>query len=83
MKAKNEVNDVVLRLFVRRSIILDHKFATMKTKTCATCQKEDDVMHRVQIQKGKTWIFVCKECCEVHQKKPNYRYGGTWKGYRH
>lgn len=55
----------------------------MKTKTCATCKKEDDVMYRVQIQKGKTWIFVCKDCCEEHQKKPNYRYGGTWKGYRH
>ncbi|MEM8526639.1 MAG: hypothetical protein AAGG68_18495 [Bacteroidota bacterium] len=55
----------------------------MKTKICATCKKEDDVMYRVQIHKGKTWIFVCKSCCEEHQKMPTYRYGGTWKGYRH
>jgi protein-arginine kinase activator protein McsA len=52
----------------------------MKTKTCATCQKEDSVMFRVQIRKGKEWIFVCKDCCEEHRKLPNYRYGGTWKG---
>ncbi len=55
----------------------------MKTKTCATCQEEHTVLYRVQIRKGKEWIFVCKGCCEEHQKKPHYRYGGTWKGARH
>ena len=33
--------------------------------------------------KGKVWIFVCETCCKIHQKKEFYRYGGTWKGYRH
>jgi transcription elongation factor Elf1 len=55
----------------------------MKTKTCATCGEEESTMYRVQIKKGKDWIFVCKPCCEEHQSKPEYRYGGTWKGSRH
>ncbi|MEN0051312.1 MAG: hypothetical protein AAF806_29880 [Bacteroidota bacterium] len=55
----------------------------MKTKICATCNEEHETLYRVQIRKGKTWIFVCKDCCEEHQQKPEYRYGGTWKGYRH
>ncbi|MFK7932488.1 MAG: hypothetical protein AB8G22_03205 [Saprospiraceae bacterium] len=55
----------------------------MKTKICATCQTEHDTMFRVQIQKGKKWIFVCESCCKKHQKGAFYRYGGTWKGYRH
>ncbi|WP_169316446.1 hypothetical protein [Nonlabens dokdonensis] len=55
----------------------------MKTKICATCNKEDTVMYRVQITAGKKWIFCCKSCTEKHQSLPNYKYGGTWKGKRH
>lgn len=55
----------------------------MKTKTCALCKMDGIVMYRIQIIKGKTWIFVCKTCCEESQKLADYRYGGTWKGERH
>lgn len=40
-------------------------------------------MYRVQITKGKDWIFCCKFCTEQHQSLPFYKYGGTWKGTRH
>ena len=56
---------------------------TMKTKTCPSCKQDKDVMFRIQRQKGKEWLFVCKECLPSFQKLPHYRYGGTWKGYRH
>jgi len=52
----------------------------MKTKFCALCQKEDRVLYRVQVKKGKVWIFVCTDCCNKVKTEPNYRYGGTWKG---
>ena len=55
----------------------------MKTKICALCKKEDHVMFRIQIKKGKIWIFVCEMCCKKSQSLPEYRYGGTWKGERH
>ncbi len=55
----------------------------MKTKSCAECKQEFDTMYRVQKTKGKQWIFVCTECCQRLQQGPFYRYGGTWKGYRH
>jgi hypothetical protein len=55
----------------------------MKTKICAICKKEDDVMYRIKITKGKLWIFVCEACCKTSQKLVDYAYGGTWKGYRH
>ncbi|MEM6321566.1 MAG: hypothetical protein AAF960_28160 [Bacteroidota bacterium] len=55
----------------------------MKIKTCVTCKTDHAVMFRVQIQKGKKWIFVCETCCKKHQKGAFYRYGGTWKGNRH
>jgi hypothetical protein len=55
----------------------------MKTKICALCKKEDDVMYRIKITKGKLWIFVCEACCKTSQKLVDYVYGGTWKGYRH
>ncbi|MEM1214362.1 MAG: hypothetical protein AAGJ82_01660 [Bacteroidota bacterium] len=55
----------------------------MKTKVCATCKEEHTVLFRIQIRKGKVWLFVCKSCCEQHQKGAFYRYGGTWKGARH
>ena len=55
----------------------------MKTKTCTTCKQDFTVMYRVQIRKGKEWIFVCTDCCKKHQSLPEYRYGGTWKGSRH
>ena len=56
---------------------------TMKTKNCPHCKQDADVMYRIQYQKGKTWIFVCADCLPHYQKMPQYRYGGTWKGYRH
>lgn len=55
----------------------------MKTKTCATCGEAHTTCYRVQTQKGKVWIFVCKACCEAHRKGDYYRYGGTWQSYRH
>jgi len=55
----------------------------MKTKICELCKVEETTLFRVQIQKGKTWIFVCESCCNQSKTLPDYRYGGTWKGYRH
>jgi transposase-like protein len=55
----------------------------MKTKVCTLCKKEDTVMYRIKITKGKLWIFVCEGCCKNSQKGTDYTYGGTWKGYRH
>ncbi len=52
----------------------------MKTKICSRCNAEESVMFRVQLQKGKIWVFVCENCCRIAQKLPNYKYGGTWKG---
>ena len=46
----------------------------MKTKFCALCQKEDRVLYRVQVKKGKVWIFVCTDCCNKVKTEPNYRY---------
>jgi len=55
----------------------------MKTKECQTCNSLTDTAYRIQIEKGKNWIFVCPDCIKSHQKSDFYRYGGTWKGYRH
>ena len=55
----------------------------MKTKVCVLCSVVETTLYRIQIQKGKTWIFVCKTCCIQAKTKPEYRYGGTWKGARH
>jgi hypothetical protein len=55
----------------------------MKTKICDLCKIEESILYRIQIEKGKTWLFVCKSCCEKSQKLENYKYGGTWKGRRH
>ncbi|MFN1836275.1 hypothetical protein AB2B38_013515 [Balneola sp. MJW-20] len=55
----------------------------MKLKTCHTCGKETAIAYRIQIQKGKEWIFVCPDCIENHKEGEFYRYGGTWKGSRH
>ena len=52
----------------------------MKTKICHNCTKEYVVMYRIQLKKGKVWVFVCEECCLIAKKLPEYRYGGTWKG---
>ena len=54
----------------------------MKTKNCDLCKIDETVLFRVQILKGKTWLFVCKSCCEKSQKLEDYKYGGTWKGKR-
>lgn len=59
------------------------EISKMKTKKCPYCQQESDVMYRIQVRKGKEWIFVCPECLPSCQAQPDYRYGGTWKGYRH
>jgi hypothetical protein len=56
---------------------------SMKFKNCALCKKEETTLYRVQIATNKIWIFVCTMCCNEMKSKPNYRYGGTWKGYRH
>lgn len=37
-------------------------------------------MYRVQLTKGKVWVFVCQRCCLQAQTLAEYRYGGTWKG---
>ncbi len=55
----------------------------MQTKLCDICEREVPTLFRIQIQKGKIWVFVCKSCCENAQKLENYKYGGTWKGARH
>lgn len=55
----------------------------MKTKICEICKNEDSTLFRVQVEKGKTWIFVCGICCLKVKDLAHYRYGGTWKGYRH
>jgi hypothetical protein len=55
----------------------------VKTKECHTCKNSDEVMYRIQIKKGKEWVFVCPDCQTRHAKGDFYRYGGTWKGYRH
>jgi hypothetical protein len=55
----------------------------LKTKLCAICQEEFDVLYRIQIEKGSKWMFACKTCVEKHQSAPHYKYGGTWKGKRH
>jgi protein-arginine kinase activator protein McsA len=52
----------------------------MRTKICALCKTEELTLFRVQIVKGKTWIFVCETCCNRVKVQENYRYGGTWKG---
>ncbi|MEC4005330.1 hypothetical protein OX283_011740 [Flavobacterium sp. SUN052] len=55
----------------------------MKTKNCDLCKVNEIVLYRIQVQKGKAWIFVCETCCEKSKKLENYKYGGTWKGERH
>ncbi|WP_169334106.1 hypothetical protein [Psychroflexus tropicus] len=55
----------------------------MKSKNCAICHQEFEVLYRIQLKKGKEWIFACKACVEKHQNDTNYKYGGTWKGKRH
>jgi hypothetical protein len=51
-----------------------------KTKICELCKKPETTMYRVQIAKGKLWIFVCTKCCIEVKSLEHYRYGGTWKG---
>jgi protein-arginine kinase activator protein McsA len=55
----------------------------MKTKTCELCKLEETILYRIQIKKGKDWIFVCETCCKKSQNLAQYKYGGTWKGKRH
>lgn len=55
----------------------------LKLKECYTCKTAVETAYRIQTQKGKTWIFVCSKCLPKHQQGDYYRYGGTWKGYRH
>ena len=52
----------------------------IEKKNCNNCNKESDVMYRVQYDKIKVWTFICKICLEkLKPNNPNYRYGGTWK----
>lgn len=55
----------------------------MKAKNCALCKNEATTLYRVQLTKGKIWVFVCANCCNKVKTEPGYRYGGTWKGERH
>ena len=55
----------------------------MKSKICELCKVEHTTLYRIKIEKGKIWIFVCTDCCNVQKSNPHYRYGGTWKGTRH
>ena len=66
-----------------RSIAIISFLKMIKTKICALCQKQEITLFRVQIEVGKTWIFVCDDCCNKIKNQANYRYGGTWKGSRH
>lgn len=68
-------------LIIKKISKLLHK--RMKIKNCDICKIQESILFRIQIQKGKIWIFVCKSCCEKSQKLENYKYGGTWKGNRH
>ena len=47
------------------------------------CSQDAAVLYRVQLTKGKVWVFVCTSCCLLAKTNPEYRYGGTWKGDRH
>ena len=60
-----------------------YKTKNMKVKTCHRCTQEHTTLFRIQIERKGPWIFVCEECCLEFKKGPFYRYGGTWKGYRH
>ena len=55
----------------------------MKIKNCTICNNEETTLYRIQVEKGKAWIFVCNNCCKAAKLKEYYKYGGTWKGYRH
>lgn len=55
----------------------------MKTKICALCYAESNVMYRIQTAQTLGWLFVCTDCCKKSQQLDNYKYGGTWKGKRH
>jgi hypothetical protein len=66
-------------LFARKVVNL----MPMKIKPCALCQIESTTLYRVQIETGKTWIFVCVTCLAKAKLSAKYRYGGTWKGSRH
>lgn len=52
----------------------------MKVKQCQLCNLPNILMFRILVKKGKSWIFVCKTCCQNSQKLKEYKYGGTWKG---
>ncbi|MEL6557057.1 MAG: hypothetical protein AAFQ94_02670 [Bacteroidota bacterium] len=43
----------------------------------------DPVSKKKGFQPAKEWFFVCQSCLPDFQKLPDYKYGGTWKGYRH
>ncbi|MCU0321044.1 MAG: hypothetical protein MUE72_01435 [Chitinophagaceae bacterium] len=42
----------------------------MKTKNCSLCKHEVTTLYRVQIEKGKIWIFICTECCNKVKSEP-------------
>ena len=52
-----------------------------RVKLCDGCNKEYNVMYRVQYKSDRLWHFLCKSCVvEVKPNNHHYRYGGTWKG---
>jgi hypothetical protein len=46
-------------------------FSSMKTKFCTLCQMEATILYRVQVTKGKDWIFICANCCNKVKIEPN------------
>ncbi len=46
-------------------------FSTLKTKICDLCQMKATILYRVQLNKGKGWVFVCTDCCNKVKIEPN------------
>ena len=64
-------------------LLQSSKFKRMKTKCCELCKTEHTTMYRVQVDNCKIWLFVGTNCCNKVKLNTGYKYGGTWKGYRH
>jgi hypothetical protein len=50
-----------------------------RTKDCDRCQKNVDIMYRVQVDKSASWQLVCHDCQTILSNQQGYTYGGTWK----
>ncbi len=51
----------------------------IKNKRCDLCNNLVSIRCRVQDQKLRDWVLVCRECWEQVKDDSQYRYGGTWK----